>query len=43
MNITQLKQGSLSGLRRQTNECIDSAYRKGYEDGKKKLREVLTR
>lgn len=34
MNTTQLKQGSLSGLRRQTNECLDSAYNKGYEDGK---------
>ena len=31
-NLTQLHQGSLNGLRRQTNECIDSAYRKGYED-----------
>lgn len=40
MNITQLKQGSLNGLRRQTNECIDNAYRKGYEDGKKEPREV---
>lgn len=39
-NITQLKQGSLNGLRRQTNECIDNAYRKGYEDGKKEPREV---
>ena len=34
-NITQLKQGSLNGLRRQTNECLDSAYNKGYQDGKK--------
>lgn len=40
MNMTQLKQGSLNGLRRQTNECIDNAYRKGYEDGKKEPREV---
>lgn len=34
-HTTQLKQGSLNGLRRQTNECLDSAYNKGYEDGKK--------
>jgi len=39
-NITQLKQGSLSGLRRQTNECLDSAYNKGYEDGAKNQDEV---
>jgi len=38
--ITQLKQGSLSGLRRQTNECLDSAYNKGYEDGAKNQDEV---
>lgn len=35
MNITKLKQGSLSGLRKQTNECLDAAYNKGFEDGKK--------
>lgn len=35
MNITQLKQGSLNGLRKQTNECLDNAYNKGFEDGKK--------
>ena len=34
-NITQLKQGSLNGLYRQTNECLDSAYSKGFEDGNK--------
>lgn len=34
-NITQLKQGSLNGLRKQTNECLDNAYNKGFEDGKK--------
>ena len=34
MNKTQLKQGSLNGLRRQTNECLDNAYNKGYQDGK---------
>ena len=34
-NITELRQGSLNGLRRQTNECLESAYNKGYEDGKK--------
>jgi hypothetical protein len=39
-NITQLHQGSLNGLRRQTNECLENAYRKGYEDGKKEPREV---
>lgn len=39
-NETQLKQGSLNGLRRQVNECLDSAYNKGYEDGKKEPREV---
>lgn len=39
-NITQLHQGSLNGLRRQTNECIDAAYNKGYEDGAKKQDEV---
>lgn len=33
-NITQLKQGSLAGLRRQTNECLDNAYRRGYDDGR---------
>ncbi len=33
MNITQLKQGSLNGLRRQTNECLDNAYNKGYQVG----------
>ena len=35
MNITQLKQGSLNGLRKQTNECLDAAYNKGLEDGNK--------
>ena len=35
--LTQLHQGSLSGLRRQTNECLDNAYNKGFEDGKKCL------
>ena len=39
-NITRLHQGSLNGLRRQINECLDSAYNKGYEDGKKEPREV---
>lgn len=34
-NITQLKQGSLNGLYRQTNECLDSAYSKGFEEGNK--------
>ena len=33
MKITQLKQGNLEGLHRQVRECIDNAYRKGYEDG----------
>lgn len=33
-NITELKRGSLNGLRRQTNECLVSAYYKGYADGK---------
>lgn len=35
MNKTELKQGSLNGLLRQIRECLDSAYNKGYEDGKK--------
>lgn len=35
MNITQLKQGSFNGLRKQTNECLDAAYNKGLEDGNK--------
>ena len=35
MNKTKLKQGSLKGLRKQTNECLDAAYNKGFEDGKK--------
>ena len=39
-NITELKRGSLNGLRRQTNECLVSAYYKGYEDGKKEPKEV---
>lgn len=39
-NITQLKQGSLNGLRRQINECLDRAYNKGYEDGAKEQDEV---
>lgn len=39
-NLTQLHQGSLNGLRRQTNECLDAAYNKGYEDGAKKQDEV---
>lgn len=39
-NTTQLHQGSLNGLRRQTNECLDNAYRKGYQDGKKEPRET---
>jgi len=34
-NTTQLKRGSLNGLYRQTNECLDSAYSKGFEDGNK--------
>lgn len=34
-NITELSQGSLNGLLRQTNECLESAYNKGYVDGKK--------
>ena len=33
--ITELSQGSLNGLRRQLNECIENAYNKGYADGKK--------
>ena len=33
--LTQLHQGSLNGLRRQTNECLDNAYNKGFEDGNK--------
>ena len=40
MNITQLKQGSLNGLRKQTNECLDAAYNKGYEEGAKNQDEV---
>lgn len=40
MNKTQLRQGSLNGLRRQVSECLDSAYNKGYEDGKKEPTEV---
>ena len=40
MNITQLSQGSLNGLRRQTSECLENAYRKGYEDGKNEPRKV---
>lgn len=40
MNITKLKQGALNGLRRQTNECLESAYNKGYEDGAKNQDEV---
>lgn len=39
-NITELSQGSLNGLRRQLNECIENAYNKGYADGKKEPREV---
>ena len=35
MNKTKLKQGSLKGLRKQTNECLDAAYNKGLEDGNK--------
>jgi hypothetical protein len=37
--LTQLHQGSLNGLRRQTNECLENAYNKGYQDGKKDLEE----
>lgn len=33
MNVTQLRQGSLNGLRRQTNECLENAYNKGYKVG----------
>lgn len=40
MNITQLKHGSLNGLRKQTNECLDAAYNKGYEEGAKNQDEV---
>lgn len=32
-NITELSQGNLDGLRRQLNECIESAYNKGYDRG----------
>lgn len=39
-NITELSRGSLNGLRRQLNECIENAYNKGYADGKKEPREV---
>ncbi|MBP5597201.1 MAG: hypothetical protein J6Y02_17595 [Pseudobutyrivibrio sp.] len=39
-NITVLKQGSLNGLLRQTNECLVNAYNKGYQDGKNEPREV---
>lgn len=42
MNITQLKQGSLNGLRKQTNECLDAAYNKGYEDGKKEYKAIFS-
>ena len=38
-NITELRQGSLDGLRRQLNECIENAYNKGYVDGKKEPKE----
>ena len=38
--ITELSQGSLNGLRRQLNECIENAYNKGYADGKNEPREV---
>lgn len=37
--ITELSQGSLNGLRRQLNECIENAYNKGYTDGKKEPNE----
>ena len=33
--ITELSQGSLNGLRRQLNECIENAYNKGYAEALK--------
>lgn len=33
-NTAELKQGSLDGLYRQANECLDNAYRRGYDDGR---------
>lgn len=35
MNITKLSQGNLDGVKRQMNECIDNAYRKGHQKGYK--------
>lgn len=33
-NVTQLKQGNMNGLRRQVNECLENAYRRGFDDGR---------
>ncbi len=32
--VTQLKQGNMDGLRRQVNECLENAYRRGFDDGR---------